>query len=893
MAEGSITAGRTGGAAAHIETAAVRVARKAFKTPATKAPWIGVKEAKGSSAITAAAAAARAMRTIVDPLNALEGKGSGDVESSFVTYRALVRLKALAQEAARSDLSDRERAALQKAFARGMADLQSFMASAPSTLLTLSFGPTVSRVKSAPALPQQDITAVRGKGVSDTPDGPVAGLTGNEIMTIKLDGGGRHDTVSVDLSKLATRPPTLEQVAKAFTEAAAAANGSYDYAVRFAAAKIDGKYGLTMASSKGTTVSLQQANAGDALVVVSGQENGTTPGAADVQRFADTDGKLTRRPLGAITATDRAATAAAQEKAKAKASTDKSSEAKTALPTVPASLHAQGSVVAPDGFTYVVGTTSGDMGIYRSQGHEDMFLTKLDSEGKIVWQHGLGVTGTAQGGAVSVAPNGDIVVAGSVTGPFDGNRGDSRDMLVARYSASGEKLFSKSIASPGEDRATAIAVGGDGSIYLGGRVAGSSDSGGGAYVAHLNAAGKMIAQRTIESTGGNTLTALKLDTAGNLLALTRENGTARLRRIDATNLDRDLATVDLGKAEARAIAIGADGMIAVAGTTDAALPDNSDFGTGRQFDGFVTTLRRDLTGARTTYVGSGGADQIDGVAIMGGQIYVGGRTTSDLDGALRGKVDGFVGRIDAATGQIGSISQFGNYQRTVEPVIVSAALGGADGLGALGLHRGALNGEIATSLAAQFGLAAGDSFNVQLDGSAPRRVRIDANETMASLRFKVQQLLGNTTVSLFTSRNADGYSELTFSVAQGHTFSLSRGPANTDALAKLGIGPVRMHADPPPKKSDPKVKPGGSYGLRLTSTLGLTTKASANAAVDAIANAISMTQTAYRSLYWDDAKAARVSPVSAPSGRQAAQIASYKAALARLTSGGGSGGSLF
>ena len=43
-------------------------------------------------------------------------------------------------------------------------------------------------------------------------------------------------------------------------------------------------------------------------------------------------------------------------------------------------------MTASDGFTYVVGTTQGDLGTNRSDGSDDLFLSKVDSEGKVVWQ---------------------------------------------------------------------------------------------------------------------------------------------------------------------------------------------------------------------------------------------------------------------------------------------------------------------------------------------------------------------------------------------------------------------------------------------------------------------------------------------------------------------------
>lgn len=874
-------------------TAAARAAEALFTTPATSAPWedTTTSSSSSSSSISVQAAEVKAMRSIVDTPDNSEAAGSDDVETTFVTYRALDRLKTLATAAGQSGLSDAERSSLQTAFTKGLSDLQTYLAQAAGDTLSLAFGEPESSAKSTTLLPTQDIGTVSGNGVLDNHNLPVPGITGNEVVTIQLDSGSHHDNVSVDLSTLSTQPPTLDDIAGAFNSAIASAGGGYNYNVKFSVDKSSGKYGLTM-DSGGTRVSMQQANAGNALMVVSSQTQFDAPIGAQVYRYDDTAGGLVRQTLGSVTATDSAATAAAQAKAQAAAAagtSDSSSSTDDTSTTdedavVQAGLTAQASVTTSDGFTYVVGTADGDTGTYRSDGQDDLFLAKLDSEGKVVWQQQLGVAGTAQGAAISLAPNGDVVVAGTVTGPFDGNVGSNSDMLVARFSGSGEKQFASSIASTGDDVATAVTVGDDGSIYLGGKSAGGS---GNAYIAHMDANGKMLQQRAIDSGGADRVSALTIDASGNLLALTRENGEAKLRSIASGDLTDDLGTLSFGTADARAIAVDSDGSIAVVGATTTALADNPGLPAGDGTDGFVTRLNADLTGASTTYVGSTGEDQIDSVAFMNGDIYVGGRTTSALNGNLKGKVDGFVGHIDGSTGAVSNISQFGGSEAVVDPVKVTAATGGTNILGALGLHRGALNGDLSTSLSTQLGLEAGDTFSLQLDGGTVHKVTISDGETLTSLQLKLKAALGSSDVNILTPRNDQGQVQLQFSVGQGHTLSLIAGPSGSDALAKLGLDPTRLHSDPVRGPKDPLVKPGGSYGLDLDTGLSLSSTADAKSTLEAITSAISMTQSAYRSLYWDDTKVTIVNggTLGPGSARQQAQLASYQAALTRLSSG--------
>jgi hypothetical protein len=902
------------------ESAAARAAHALFTTPATTAPWqadpSSIPESVQVSSIGA-------MKTIIDMPNNDEAAGSDDVETSFITYKALDRLRMLADTASQPGTTDSQRATLQKAFAKGLSDLQAFLSKAPGNLLSIAFGDPSTSVKGSPVAPSQDIGKATGAGVLDDHNQPVPGLSGQEVFSIDLSQGSRHNIVTVDLSQSATQPPTLDSVAAAFNQAIASipatdangnpvldANGNPkpSYKVTFAVTKSSGKYGLTM-NSDGTKVSLQQQDAADSLVVVDSRTQFDTPTGAHVYRYANPADGLTPETIGTVSATDRAATESAQQAAADAADDNGTDPDKAPDLSVAAPLTARASVTDADGFTYIVGTTSGDLGTHRSDGGDDLFLSKLDSAGTVVWQQTLGVAGAAQGAAISLAPDGSIVVAGSVTGPFDGNLGGNSDMLVARFDPSGEQRFATSIASTGDDFATAVAVGADGSIYLAGKSAGAG--GGGAYIAHMDGNGKMLQQREIDTPGTDSVNALAIDSAGNLLALTRENGATQLRSIAGSDLTSDLGSVALGSADARAIAVSASGDIAVVGATATALPGdqvNAVTAGGSTRDGFVTRISGDLASVSTTYIGAQQTkqqdtdgdgvpdttttqpadDQLDSVTFLGGDIYVGGRTNGNLGAPRKGTVDGFVARV-GADGTVSGVSQFGGGLMVADPVQVSVARGGSNVLDALGLHQGALNGEVSTTLAAQTGLRPGDSFSLQVDGGAVKKITIDKGETLTSLVLKIH-LAAGPSITATTPKNDDGQNQLEFLVSQGHTLGLIAGPDGQNALSKLGLEPTRLHSDTPRGRKDPAVTPGGSYGLSLSTTLDLSSASDAKAALAKITSAISLTQTAYRSLYWDNTKASQANGTVGPgSAYQQSQLASYQAALQRLTAGSSNG----
>ncbi|MFD1961422.1 hypothetical protein ACFSHP_24585 [Novosphingobium panipatense] len=135
----------------------------------------------------------------------------------------------------------------------------------------------------------------------------------------------------------------------------------------------------------------------------------------------------------------------------------------------------------------------------------------MDSEGNLVWQRSLGTAGSARGAAVTLAPNGEIVVAGTASS------GDEiqGDMLVARFNAKGQELSNTVIRQVGAETASAVTVGRDGSIF----VAGRASSGGDAVIVKLDSAGKLIERRTIDSGGSDSVAALAIDGEGAFLPL--------------------------------------------------------------------------------------------------------------------------------------------------------------------------------------------------------------------------------------------------------------------------------------------------------------------------------------------------------------------------------------
>ena len=140
-----------------------------------------------------------------------------------------------------------------------------------------------------------------------------------------------------------------------------------------------------------------------------------------------------------------------------------------------------------------------------------------------------------------------------------------------------------------------------------------------------------------------------------------------------------------------------------------------------------------------------------------------------------------------------------------------------------------------------------------------------------------------------TTPTVDGKKVLRIEAKAGADVELIAGPGATDALENLGLEPQRLTvpAVTPKGRNAPRVLPGGTYGLALSEALSIGSAKDAAIALKTIKSAISVTQTAYRSLYWDDSKAALADAGTGsgrgPSPYQQAQLARYQDALTRVS----------
>jgi hypothetical protein len=888
-----------------FDSKAVRAAKAQFTLAATTPPW---KEATATKSASSQLMSILASKTVIDKASTSTQLLPDDIKTSFTAYKALEKLRVLAEAATVKTATDGQRAQYEKAFAKGLADLQGYLATAPSDKVNLSFGNASSTAQST-KLAAGQAYETKSEGLVKLRSDALPGLTGQEKFSVNIRRGTQTETFTVDLSQ-GSQPPTLDSVVSQLNSAISAtpvlmpdgtpltdADGDpiSRWSARFKPVYADGKWGMKLETPNSLEqVTLDQIGAKDSLVVATGQTALDAPTATKVFRVNELDSANTRVNMGTIAALDRDATAqntlAGKTTTITTAATDADGKVKTTTTktsNVYASTDAAAIVTDAQGNSYVVGTTAGDLGTNLSDGDNNLFLTKMDGAGNVVWQRSLGAGGSSTGAAVSIGADGSIVVAGTVTGSFNGTTSTDGDMVVAKYAANGDEKFSTVVRAGGADAAKAVTVGADGSVYVGGR---SATGNGDAFVARIDPNGKLAERRTLAGAGSDSINALAIDNDGNLLAVVNQGGAASVRKMSASALSTDLGSIDLGTADVRAIAVAADGTIAVGGATSSALTGSQVNAKSAARDGFVARIDSNLSGASITYLGSAADDQVDSIAFMGDDLYAGGRTTGNLGATRLGPTDGFVARIDAATGAIEDTNQFGQTLLRTEPVRIAADKGGSNAISALGFGRGTINPAASERLTTQTAMRPGDTFSFKADSGAVRKVTIEAGDTLKTIATRMQGMLGASKGTV-TATVVNGVQQLRITMKPGHELELIPGAADTDALAKLGIEPQRIATQATLSSNAPKVRPGGNFGMDLSDALSLSTLDNAKVAMKKVEEAISMTQTAYRSLYWDDGKAQMVDGVkntatgTQSTARESAQLANYQAALNRLNSG--------
>ena len=325
-------------------------------------------------------------------------------------------------------------------------------------------------------------------------------------------------------------------------------------------------------------------------------------------------------------------------------------------------------------------------------GNVDSFVTKVDPTGSLVYSSYLGGTGREQAGGLAIDSSGNAYVTGSTgslnfptLNAFQGTNQGVVDVFVTKINPAGSLIYSSYLGGSGQDEGSSIAADSSGNAYVTGftfsndfltqnafqgTLGGIED----AFVTKVNPTGSLVYSSYLGGSGQEEGNSIATDTSGNayVMGFTASSDFPTQNAFQGTyggNNDIFVTKVDptgslvyssyLGGSEqdgGSSIATDSSGNTYVTGYTQ-----SSDFPTQNAFQGTfgglldVIVTKVDPTGSLiySSYLGGSGQDIGFGIALdSNGNAYVTGFTDSTnfptesaFQGTFGGAFDGFVTRI--------------------------------------------------------------------------------------------------------------------------------------------------------------------------------------------------------------------------------------------------------
>jgi len=164
----------------------------------------------------------------------------------------------------------------------------------------------------------------------------------------------------------------------------------------------------------------------------------------------------------------------------------------------------------------LTGAANFGSGTVTSGGGNDAFVAMWSGDGQLRWVRRYGGTGHDFGQAVAIAEDGDVVVTGGFTGSVDFGGGaltsaGSYDLFVLRLSNGGAHRWSRRGGGTGDDSGAAVAVDLDGDVSVAGTISGAAEVGGGTLT---SAGGRDIVLARYAGTSGAHLWSKRFGAAG-------------------------------------------------------------------------------------------------------------------------------------------------------------------------------------------------------------------------------------------------------------------------------------------------------------------------------------------------------------------------------------------
>ena len=121
---------------------------------------------------------------------------------------------------------------------------------------------------------------------------------------------------------------------------------------------------------------------------------------------------------------------------------------------------------------YIAGFTEGNLGGLNS-GRSDAFLNKYDESGMLLWSRQIGTAKDDASLGVTVDASGNAVITGTTFGSIGGLNQGEQDVFITKYDATGSLLWTHQVGSSGYDGGHNVAIDNAGNVLVGGYTDGS------------------------------------------------------------------------------------------------------------------------------------------------------------------------------------------------------------------------------------------------------------------------------------------------------------------------------------------------------------------------------------------------------------------------------------
>lgn len=330
-----------------------------------------------------------------------------------------------------------------------------------------------------------------------------------------------------------------------------------------------------------------------------------------------------------------------------------------------------GIAVDFSGNAYITGHTSADMGEETNSGGDDIFVSKIDSNGEVVWTKLFGTEEQDFGLGIAVNSTSEVYITGCTFGNLGGASKGNSDAIVVKMSSEGLIIWKTIFGTQWHDRGNCIAIDAQGnacvtgtsSAILPGKTANEGDPD--ILVAKLDPLGNLLWNKFMGTESEDNARSIKVDSAGNIYVAGSTEGNlggvnsylslgftdlfvSKLNANGETLWIRQLGT-ETSDENAKGITLDPAGNIYVTGSTTGNMDGIHTTQNGEWMSSDIFIIRLDETGQIiwTKQIGSDGdySDYASAIASdSAGHLFVAGSTLGDMGGDIAnlGNYDIFV-----------------------------------------------------------------------------------------------------------------------------------------------------------------------------------------------------------------------------------------------------------